>query len=240
MLKMQFYFLINRVSVLFLGLTTLLLLGAYLYSSRFYEGFAYLDLYRENMRADYMREAINITKMVVVSTGLFLNIHCFWAGNSKYSAFFIGNRQERIRFISAKLGMITLVILLITVHAWMVFSIVGAWLTPYYVWNWNDAAIFLWIGCEALILGFAEAFLMQFLDSIFTGIVFLGLYWFMELNVPETSKISDGFNIFYQFIPHVFEGKNGFSVFGDLQVYGMILVLIFSANVLLYCIRDIK
>lgn len=240
MLKIQFYFLMNRVSVIFLGLTTLLLCGATLYASRFFEGYAVLDLSRAAYRSEYVMETIGISKFVLVATALFLNIHCFWAGNGKYSAFFVSDKKQRISFIFSKLILVNLIILMLAIHAWIVFSLIGTWLTPYYEIDAKEAWYFAMIALEAVGFGLGEAILMQMVDSIFTGIVMLGVYWFLEVNSSTALESNDGIAIFYQIVPHLYPKESGWVVGGELLSYLLLVSALFLLNIALFTTRDIK
>jgi len=240
MLKIQFYFLMNRVSVIFLGLTTVLLCGATLYASRFFEGYACLDLARTAYRSEDVMETIGISKFVLVASALFLNIHCFWAGNGKYSAFFVSEKKQRISFIVSKLVLVNLMILVFAFHAWIVFSLIGTWLTPYYEINAKEAWYFAMIALEAVGFGLGEAILMQLLDSIFTGIIMLGVYWFLELNSGTVLESNDGIAILYEIFPHLYPNGTGFAVGGEMLSYLLLVSALFLLNIALFTTRDIK
>jgi hypothetical protein len=240
MLKMQFYFLMNRVSVLFLALTTLLLCGVMLYASRFFEGYTVLDLSRATLRTEYVIEGVGISKFVLVATALFLNIHCFWAGNGKYSAFFVSAKKQRISFIVSKLMMVNFIILFMALNAWILFSLIGTWLTPYYEIDWKEVWYFSMIALEAIGFGLAQAILMQMLDSIFTGIVLLALFWFLEVNSNAGIETAEIIAIMYRIVPHLLTKETEFTVGGDLFSYLLFIVALFVMNIAIFATRDIK
>jgi hypothetical protein len=241
MLRLQFYFLMNRVSVLFLFSASILLSAAILYASRFYEGAGPLDAFREADRVEYLVQTAGIAKFILVGTGLFLNIHCFLAGNGRYSAFFVAGRGERLVFILSKLAMIGILIVSMTFHAWLMYRLVGTRLTPYFVQGGAETAAFLWMGAEALVFGLGEALLMQVSDSVFSGIGPLFLFWFLETNAQaEILQASPWIRSVFDIIPHLYRDGTVLRVAGEIPVYLLVLGVLLLANVALFQRRDIK
>jgi hypothetical protein len=191
MLRLQFYFLMNRTSVVFLLSASLLLGGAMLYASRFFEGNALLDATREAGQMAYLTESIGVAKFILIATALFLNLHCFSAGNGRYSAFFMAGSRERLRFMASKLLMIGFVIVTMTANGWLMYNVIGVSLTPYFESVPKATMLFVWIGLESLGFGLLEAALMQLTDSLFSGIIPLAFFWFLEaFGNPETVNSS--------------------------------------------------
>jgi len=154
--------------------------------------------------------------------------------------FFVSEKKQRISFIVSKLVLVNLMILVFAFHAWIVFSLIGTWLTPYYEINAKEAWYFAMIALEAVGFGLGEAILMQLLDSIFTGIIMLGVYWFLELNSGTVLESNDGIAILYEIFPHLYPNGTGFAVGGEMLSYLLLVSALFLLNIALFTTRDIK
>lgn len=237
MLKIQFFYLMNRVSLVFLCLSSAFLTGAFLFAGRLTEGQAAMDAFREAYRLEYLTESIGVAKFVSVATALFLHIHCFLAGNGKYSAFFVSDGKSRIVFMSAKLGMAGILVGAFVLQAAMAYFLIGWYGTPYFLGSFHDAELFLWIGAEALFFGLLEALVMQLTDSVFSGILPLFLFWILELNAPD---IPEGMGILYRLIPHLIWEDGDFTVRTNGIGCGLLLGGLFLMNLAIFKRRDIK
>lgn len=231
----------NRVAIVFLIGASLLLGMAMLYASRFYDAWATLDASRLACRLGYLQDSLSVTKFVLVTTGLFLNLHCFSAGNGRYSAFFVTDNHQRIRFMATKLGMIGLLLTMMTANAWLMYHWIGRTLTPYFAVDAHETMLFLAIGLEASIFGLFEAILMQLSESLFSGILPLIFFWFLEaLGIPENLIDNPWIRTFYQIIPHLIPDPTGFQMESSFVSPGLLVICLFLMNILIFQRRDIK
>lgn len=237
MLRIQFYYLMNRVSLTFLAVSSALLAAAFLHASRFAESRAVLDAYREWNHLEYVRESVGVAKFILVATALFLHIHCFLAGNGKYSAFFVFDGKSRVRFMFTKLVMVELLVASSVLLAWVSFRLIGAYLTPFCPFSFEEIRWFLWIGAEALCFGWIEALVMQVSDSIFSGIVPLFLYWFLEANA---GTMGGDLAFLGHLIPHLVWNGAKFTVQTSVWEFVLLAGGLFLMNIALFKRRDIK
>ena len=240
MMRLQFHFLINRVSLAFLLLSGILLTGAYLYASRFWEGMGVLDANRAEGARQYAEEALAVGKFVLVATGLFLNLHCFLGNNGRYAAFFVTGPRERIRFLSGKLVMIGFLLLGMAIHAGLSFFVVFRAFTPY---DFPPAAAswFLSLWGEACLFGLLQAFLMQAADSVFSGIPPLVLFWFLAVNEAEAARGTSGIlRLPFELFSHLLPVENGFRLLGDPLLPAAFGLGLFALNLAWYRFRDVK
>lgn len=241
MMRLQFHFLINRVSFAFLVLSGGLLTGAILYASRFWEGMGVLDASRQEGALSYADDALAVAKFILVAAGLFLNLHCFLGHNARYAAFFVSGPRERIRFLSGKLAMIGILLAGMTVHAGLSFFFVARILTPYVFDLRVTISWFLALWGESCLFGLIQALLMQAADSVFSGIPPLVLFWFLSANEAEAPRAEPGIlRTLFQILPHLLREENEFRILGK-PLYpvscGAVLIIL---NLAWYRFRDVK
>lgn len=237
MLRIQFYYLMNRVSLTFMILSSVLLTAAFLHAGHISEGWASMDAFREWYRVEFLRESVGVAKFVLIATALFLHIHCFLAGNGKYSAFFVSDRKSRIGFMVTKLAMAELLVAVSVLQAWVSYRLIGAYLTPYSAFSFEEGKLFLWIGAEALCFGLLEALVMQITDSVFSGILPLFLYWFLEMNAGGIPKEWDFLG---HLIPHLVWTEGKFVIGTTVWEWGLFAAGLFLMNIEVFKRRDIK
>lgn len=238
MIRLQFHYLLNRVSLGFLLLSAFALSACAVYASRFWEGMAWLDGSPVLGREEYVRETIAVARFVLVTTALFLNIHCFWAGNSRFAAFFLSSSRDRLPFIVAKLGMIGLILTGLCVHAWLSFVLTGFHLTPFFDWSMEEGVWFVSLWAETLVFGLIQALLMQGFDSVFSGIPPLLLFWWLESNgsLPEDAKVS----VIFRLIPHLVRTRTGFTQGFEWSRIGIVIAGLSLLNLFIFRFRDVK
>lgn len=241
MMRLQFHFLISRISLAFLLLSGILLTAAFLYASRFWEGMGILDARRAEGAREYAEEAIAVGKFVLVATGLFLNLHCFLGNNGRYAAFFVAGPRDRIRFLSGKLAMIGFLLLGMAVHAGLSFFLVARALTPYVYSPGTTVSWFLALWGEACLFGLLQAFLMQAADSVFSGIPPLVLFWFLAANETEALRAEPGLlRLLFEAVPHLVPAETGFRILGDPLLPVACGLGLLALNLAWYRFRDVK
>ncbi|MFA5697306.1 MAG: hypothetical protein WCS48_03150 [Candidatus Izemoplasmatales bacterium] len=241
MFKLQLYYLMNRTAMWFLSIALLVVAVAFLYSSRFYETTALLDAFRSQYQSEYLYESVGITKFVMVTVSLFLNLHCFLGVNGKYAAFFVSKHSDRLRFIISKMAMISLITTIMCLATWCIFNLIGIYLTPYHTLKLSDAVLYGYITIEAISLGLIEALLMQLFDSLFSGIIPMIGFWGMELFASD-EVLSDNkiITVVYQVLPHIINKNGELIVKGTWICYMLFLVTLLMINIFVFQIRDIK
>jgi hypothetical protein len=237
MIRLQFHYLLNRVSVGFLVLSAVALSLSTVYASRFWEGMAWLDGFPTLGRDEFVRESVMVERFVLVATSLFLNIHCFWTGNSRFAAFFLSSSRDRIPFMAAKLAMIGLVLTGLTVHAWLSFVLTGFHLTPFFDWSFEETLWFVSLWTETLVFGLIQALIMQVADSVFSGIPPLLLFWWLESNASSPEGQT---SFLYHLIPHLIRTLTGFSRRFEWSNVALTIVVLSLFNLSIFRFRDVK
>jgi len=82
--------------------------------------------------------------------------------------------------------------------------------------------------------------LMQWFDSIFSGIPPLFLYWMLETNAEETMLFDSWLRPIFRLFPHLIRGTGGWMVLGNWETYALFLGTLLVANLVLFRFRDIK
>jgi hypothetical protein len=240
-LKLQYGYLLNRVSIGFLISVLIIDSIGILYASGCFEPAGEVDIDRIGHMAAYLEEALSITKFLMVTTAIFLGIQGYHSPFNRYHIFFLQGGFGKRKLALTKITAIALLETVLYLHAVLMIHLVGWYLTPFFRFDLRTLVIMAFILAQIILFGLMEALVMQLCDSIFSGFIPLFYFWIMEANADYESVRSAGWlRLMHYLIPNPILTENGFILYYDGFHYLIILILIIVCNVLVFISKDLK
>jgi len=240
-LKLQYGYLLNRVSIGFLISVVLIDSLGILYASGCFEPSGQVDIDRIGHMASYLAEALSITKFLMVTTAIFLGIQGYHSHFNRYHIFFLQGGFGKRKLALTKITAIALLEIVLYLHAVLLIHLIGWYLTPFFEFDQKNLIIMAAILAQIILFGLMEALVMQLCDSIFSGFIPLFYFWMLEANADYESIRSAGWlRILNYLIPNPILAENGFRLYYDGFHYLIILILLVLANVLVFISKDLK
>jgi hypothetical protein len=92
-----------------------------------------------------------------------------------------------------------------------------------------------------VILGLVGALAIQILDSIFTGIIPLALFWMLAMNTTPSDPSSTSFSIpLRTFIPDPLLVNQVYVFESTIYRYGLVILILVIFNLLVFTQKDLK
>ncbi len=240
-LKLQYSYLFNKVSAWFLFLMIVIATVGVIYASGFTSLYGELDLDRTNRLINYQMESYLLVKFILVVISIFLSIQGYYSQFTKYHLFFLQKERGKVLLGVSKQIAIMVVIGIMFLHTMIVIHLVGFYLTPYFRFEIQYLMALISLFIEAMILGLIGSILIQLIDSIFSGLIPLVLFWVTEANATyEEINQSSWMKSLYAIIPNAIMVQNEFVIIYDLLHYGLVFLFLWILNLLIFIWKDIK
>ena len=240
-LKLQYSYLFNKVSAWFLFLMIVIATVGVIYASGFTSLYGELDLDRANRLINYQMESYLLVKFILVVISIFLSIQGYYSQFTKYHLFFLQKERGKVLLGVSKQIAIMVVIGIMFLHTMIVIHLVGFYLTPYFRFEIHYLMALISLFIEAMILGLIGSILIQLIDSIFSGLIPLVLFWVTEANATyEEINQSSWMKSLYAIIPNAIMVQNEFVIIYDLLHYGLVFLFLWILNLLIFIWKDIK
>ena len=240
-LKLQYSYLFNKVSAWFLFLMIVIATVGVIYASGFTSLYGELDLDRTNRLINYQMESYLLVKFILVVISIFLSIQGYYSQFTKYHLFFLQKERGKVLLGVSKQIAIMVVIGMMFLHTMIVIHLVGFYLTPYFRFEIQYLMALISLFIEAMILGLIGSILIQLIDSIFSGLIPLVLFWVTEANATyEEINQSSWMKSLYAIIPNAIMVQNEFVIIYDLLHYGLVFLFLWILNLLIFIWKDIK
>lgn len=240
-LKLQYSYLFNKVSAWFLFLMIVIATVGVIYASGFTSLYGELDLDRTNRLINYQMESYLLVKFILVVISIFLSIQGYYSQFTKYHLFFLQKERGKVLLGVSKQIAIMVVIGIMFLHTMIVIHLVGFYLTPYFRFEIQYLMALISLFIEAMILGLIGSILIQLIDSIFSGLIPLVLFWVTEANATyEEINQSSWMKSLYAIIPNAIMVQNEFVIIYDLFHYGLVFLFLWILNLLIFIWKDIK
>ncbi len=240
-LKLQYSYLFNKVSAWFLFIMLVILTVGILYASGFNYSYGELDLEHQMRRQIFQAETLMLVKFTLVATTVFISIQGYYSQFCKYHLFFLQKPNGKLQLGIAKQIAIIAIQLLIIIHSGLIIHIVGFYLTPYFEFEAHYLIALISVLIEAMTLGVLGSIFVQILDSIFSGLVPMFLFWTVEANASYDEIIqSKLYKILYAFISNPVIYQNKYILIYDMTHYLLIFISLWFFNLLIFLWNDMK
>ena len=240
-LKLQYSYLFNKVSAWFLFLMISIATVGIVYASGFTSLYGELDLDRTNRLINYQMESYLLVKFILVVISIFLSIQGYYSQFTKYHLFFLQKEKGKIFLGFAKQIAIMVVLGLMFLHTVIVIHLVGYYLTPYFRFETHYLMALISLFMEALILGLIGSITIQLIDSIFSGLIPLVLFWVTEANATyEEINQTSWLKTLYAIISNAIMVQNKFVLLYEIFHYGLVFLFLWFLNLLIFIWKDIK
>lgn len=224
---------INLISILFC-------LVVFVYLSNFYYNNTLLAFYSDFYNEEYIFSVLTLIKIVVLLQSMFIVINGFII--NKYDVYLL-IRSSRTRVITTKIATILIGTSLFTVTLFLLFNIVGLYLTPYYEFKNThlellfDLVLFNVVYCLLYIL------LVTIIKNMYSLILVYILYFISDISVEYLVQ-KDNLSFFTKTINLIFPGigfysEIGFDLFYSKLYYLSLSALIVQVIITLYRKTDI-
>lgn len=240
-IRLQYRYLLSKISLWFLVIVVISLTVGIIFASGFHSQTGASDLNRQAMNIEYQNETIMILKFALIIVTVFLTIQGYYSQLSKYHLFFLQRPNGKKQLAVSKIISIMLIQGLIGLHGGLTIHLTGLYLTPFFRMDFLFINAIVQVILEMFILGFVGGILIQMVDSIFSGLVPLFLFWVAEMNSDYAGIISSqGLKIVYSVMPNpiFFEGK--WMTVYSIEHYLIIFVFLGVLNLMIFMLKDIK
>jgi len=238
--KLQFGYLINRVSSWFLLILALVNIGGVIYATDFVNP-GLQDIERMGNLLQYWNETLTMTKFLLVTAAIFLNILGFFSSFTRYHVYLANGRGGKKRLVLAKLAALITLETLLWANACISIHLAGFYLTPFFRYE----PTFMWalVGLygQMIILGLIGALAIQIMDSIFTGIIPLSLFWSlaMKVSIEETDNLGVEVGL-STLIPNPILMNNVYVIESGMALYLLVFMVLILFNVVVFIVKDLK
>ncbi len=215
-LKLHFYYLFSW-KIIYISLITLLIsIFCFLFFSSFYLDYDLLIYSKLYYREEYYFDIINYLKIAIVLYSMFLVINAFVL--NKYDVFILIRRSKKITVISKLLTILIGNIVMITL-LFILFLIIGEFLTPIMAISYKDISILidLMIFCSVYLLLFTLAY--QY-SKIIYGILIIFIGYFISDITTEYYALKSSVSIFAKVLNFIFINIGYFQNYGFSLYYG--------------------
>jgi len=238
--KLQFGYLFNRVSTWFLIVLAVVNIGGVINATDFWNP-GLQDIDRMANLIQYWNETLTLTKFMLVSAAIFLNILGFYGSFSRYHVYFINGKKGKTKLVFAKIMAIITIEGLLWINAAVIIHLAGFYLTPFFCFDAGFLWALLGLFGQMVILGLVGALAIQILDSIFTGIIPLALFWMLAMNTTPTDPSStlDLFRL-RTFIPDPLLVNQVYVFESTIYRYGLVILVLVIFNLLVFTQKDLK
>ena len=240
-LKLQYSYLFNKVSAWFLFLMISIATVGIVYASGFTSLYGELDIDRSTRLINYQMESYLLVKFILVVISIFLSIQGYYSQFTKYHLFFLQKEKGKVFLGIAKQTAIMVVLSMMFIHTVIVIHLAGFYLTPYFQFEIDFFFALISLFIEAMILGLIGSISIQIIDSIFSGLIPLVLFWVTEANATyEEITQSSWLKTLYAIVSNAIIYQNKFVLLYDMIHYGLVFLFLWFLNLLIFIWKDIK
>lgn len=240
-IRLQYRYLLSKISLWFLVIVAISLTVGILIASGFHSQMGQSDLNRQAMNIEYQNEALMILKFALIFVTVFLSIQGYYSQLCKYHLFFLQRANGKLHLGMSKIISIMMIQTLMGLHGGLAIHLIGLYLTPFFRIDFLYINAMILVILEMFILGLVGGIFVQIVDSIFSGMMPLFLFWVAEMNSDYLSIFnSKGLKIVYGIVanPLFFDGK-WISVY-TIDHYLIIFVFLSIINLMIFMLKDIK
>ncbi len=238
--KLQFGYLINRVSSWFLLILALVNIGGVIYATDFVNP-GLQDIERMGNLLQYWNETLTMTKFLLVTAAIFLNILGFFSSFTRYHVYLVNGRGGKKRLVLAKLAALITLETLLWANACIAIHLAGFYLTPFFRYEPSFMWALFGLYGQMIILGLIGALATQIMDSIFTGIIPLSLFWSlaMKVSIEETDNLGVEVGL-STLIPNPILMNNVYVIESGMALYLLVFMVLILFNVVVFIVKDLK
>ena len=230
--KLHFHYLFSWKVVYATLIIILVSLISYLLFSRFYLDNNLLVFNAEYYRIEYYFESLNYLKFLIIIYNLFLVINSF--AINKYDIFLLIRRSKK-QIITSKIIVLFIGSTVLIIILYLIFLIIGLYLTPYMQISFKDLAILgdLIIFSEAYLLIYITTYLYS--NSIYNLLTIIVGFFISDLMIDynslknNASTIAKGLNLV--FISIGYYQKTGYTLYYG-EIYGILLITVLFVIIL--------
>lgn len=233
-IKTHLFYLLSRRNIILLSVINLLVIIILLISSQIFKGFAYIDEYRRDTLEEFRQSSFIIIKICILFIFLFVNMSYFSGNSSKYSQYFIKDKNSKRLFYLTKYISIVLFNTLEYFILYFSYEFVRL-ILPNTIYPFEDFKLYFYVYLMGLYYLFLSSLLLIISESNFSLIIPIIMFWGTDILLSSSNKGSF-FNKIILAI-NVSVSYEGELVFGVFHAILMILIMI-EANVIAIKLKD--
>lgn len=240
-IQLQYRYLLSKISLWFMIIIAILLTVGIIVASGFHSNTGVMDLNRAEMNLSYQTESLLILKFALILVTVFMTIQGYFSQFSKYHLFFLQIPRGKIQLGCAKMISVIIIQCLIGFYGMTIIYLCGIYLTPFFDGDCVYLLALCYVILEMMILGLIGSIIMQLIDSIFSGLLPLILYWLIEMNVDYDSIYQSKLvQLLYSVLsnPVLFYGR--WIIVYTHSHYLVLACFLAVLNIVIFMIKDIK
>jgi len=236
MLKVQWYYLLDKTAAAFIGLFAVFVFLAVFAASEANLGMAVLDVDRVRRAFVYRTSGVMAIRLAASVLGIFLGLHGWSRTQRRAGVFFVSCRKDLFAFGVAKAAAAAIVVVVFILAGMLWYGVVGGYLTPYFEFSQLDANLFVDIALEALFFLAMQGLVTTVFDGVFAAIPAFTVLWVLESSAPEGRWLTFLFGA----IRHARLDEAGLATFGDPSLQALVLVVLFNLLVVVFAWKDVN
>lgn len=180
LLKLHFSYLYSW-KIIYISLIIILIsMISFIFLSNFYIEHNLLVFYSEYYEEEYMFGSLSLIKLVIVLQSMFLVINGFVI--NKYDVYLV-SRISRKRVILSKVVILVLGITIFTIFIYLIFNIVGLFLTPYYSFRNEHLSILLDLLIFGVIYLLLDILMIIIFKNMYTLVIIFIIYFMSNISL---------------------------------------------------------
>lgn len=211
------------------------------YTSGMTDGYTYIDMYRTDYGALYFNDFLVITKFLSVMMVVFIAVMLTNESCINVEKYLVDKFIIKIKVILSKYLLSLILVTVIVSQFFLDFSLINLYLTPYQL----DAEVMKSLYIAILLQNYGYLcltfLLLKIIPSIFTSILPIVLYWYMEINQsPMQIEANNVIKIIYQIIPNPIFIDETYTLYANISLYGLADVILVLISVFIHMNQEVK
>ncbi|MFH0993288.1 MAG: hypothetical protein V1761_02945 [bacterium] len=239
MFSVQCHYLLDRRSIGFISLFTIIAMAAVFAASGASLGKAALDGDAVRQALAYRSQSAQIMRFATVLIGVFLGLHSASRAQRRPAVFFISERSDMTKFAVWKLLAAIVILITFTAVLFLFYACVGTCLTPYFQLSETDGMILVGIIDESIFFLLVQSFVTTLADSPFAAVPTVAFFWWLEANATNASE-----NALVRYVltivRHRYFDLAGLASAGDPLIQVGALAILFLATVAVFTLTDLN
>jgi len=238
---LYYRYIFNKKMILIFCILILSYTFSMLYSSGIFDGFSYIDMYRNEYRILYVDEFVVLTKLISVIFSVFVVILLNRESCLDIAKYIVDRPIRRLHLVLGRI-ITTVLVTLITVSLFfLIFLIINLFLTPYVFDKEMFISLYKGISLQVLTYTFITFLVMSIFPNIFLTFIPIVLFWYMEINISrDLITTSDFIKIIYEYIPNLVKLDGSYALLHSELNYILTIVILFLTSIFLNIKKDIK
>lgn len=234
-------YLFSKRMILVYGFIQIFFIFGLVYTSGLMDGYTYIDMYRTNYGELFFNDFLMITKFLSVIMVVFMSVMLANESCVNVEKYLVDKFVIKIKVIISKYVLSFMLVTVIVTQFFLYFAIINVFLTPYVLVVNTLKDVYIAILLQNYGYLCITFLLLKIIPSIFTSILPIGLYWYMEINQSLVQiEANTIIKIIYQVIPNPILIEEAYGLYSDIYLYGLADIVLVLMSVFIHINQEVK